>query len=163
VENMTVFWPLLDSLADLNLNPETTEEEFYERVLRILKEEFLSDPVTLGSFELGLSLHTAAPKIEAYYQYYRSSVVPSVGESYDEGCDAWVHFDGQQICQVEDLQSALAKSPIQRYTGNMKLIDVIGKSRYCRSIMSTTPLLLPQLQFCMRTSRQMHLNRSTQP
>jgi UDP-glucose:glycoprotein glucosyltransferase len=76
VENSTIFWPLLDSLADLKLVPEITEKDFYENVLRTLKDEFLTDPVTLGSFELGLSLHTAAPKIEAYYQYYRSSVVP---------------------------------------------------------------------------------------
>ena len=116
MENTTVFWPLLDSLADLNLGPEITEREFYERVLRTLKDEFLSDPVTLGSFELGLSLHIAAPKIEAYYQYYRSSVVPSVGESYDDACEAWVHFDGRQICRLVDLESAIAQSSTtQRY------------------------------------------------
>lgn len=116
VENATVFWPLLDSLADLNLGPEMTEKEFYERVLRTLKDKFLSDPVTLGSFELGLSLHTAAPKIEAYYQYYRSSVVPSVGESYDDACEAWVHVNGRQICRLEDLESAIAQSSTtQRY------------------------------------------------
>ena len=138
MENSTVFWPLLDSLADLSIGSEITEKEFYERVLRTLQDQFLSDPVTLGLFELGLSLHTAAPKIEAYYQYYRSSVVPSVGENYDDGCVAWVHFDGRQFCRLEDLKSALVQSGTpQRYIEYDTGIDVVGKSSFCRSIMST--------------------------
>ena len=114
-----MFWPLLDSLADLKLGPETTEQEFYERALRTLKDEFLTDPVTLGSFELGLSLHTAAPKIEAYHQFYRSSVLPSLGDMYDDDCEAWVHFDGRQFCRLEDFMDTLKQSgTTQQYFNN---------------------------------------------
>jgi hypothetical protein len=146
------------------LGPEITEKDFYENVLQTLKDEFLTDPVTLGSFELGLSLHTAAPKIEAYYQYYRSSVVPSLGENYDEGCEAWVHFDGQQFCRLEDFESALAQSnKMLGYVEHGDRINVAGKSRYCPSIKSTTHRQLhPRLSY-MRTSKQRHSNLSTQP
>ena len=61
----------------------------------------------LGSFELGLSLHVAAPKIEAYYQFYQTSVVPSLGSGYQEGCSAWVYWRGRQICDTESLESTL--------------------------------------------------------
>ena len=146
------------------MSPEITEKDFYENVLQSLKDKFLTDPVTLGSFELGLSLHTAAPKIEAYYQYYISSVVLSLGENYDEGCEAWVQFDGQQFCRLEDFESALAQSTkMLRYVEYGDRIDVIGKSRYCPSIMSTIRRQLhPQLS-CMRTSKQRHSNLSTHP
>ena len=109
VENSTVFWPLLDSLADLEPTSKTTEKEFYRGALEILRNDFLTDPVALSSFELGLSLHTAAPKIEAYHQFYRSSVLPSLGDVYDDGCAAWVHFDGRQFCNLEDFEGILTQ------------------------------------------------------
>ena len=77
----------------------------------------MTDPVVLGSFELGLSLHTAAPKIEAYYQYYETSVVPSLTE-YDESCESWVHWRGKQICRTNDLEATLRQS-----TGEQRCVE----------------------------------------
>ena len=73
----------------------------------VLRDDFLRDPVTLGSFDLGLSLHIAAPKIEAYYQFYETSVVPSL-KSYDESCENWVLLGGQQICSPDKLGELLS-------------------------------------------------------
>lgn len=107
VENPDIFWPLLDSLSQPELGTYETEKEYYEKVLESLGNEFLSDPVTLGSFELGLSLHTAAPKIEAYYQFYNTSVVPSLEGNYYTACETWVYWRGQQICSPDGLESIL--------------------------------------------------------
>lgn len=109
VENPDIFWPLLDSLSQPELGTYATEKEYYERVLQLLGDEFLSDPVTLGSFELGLSLHTAAPKIEAYYQFYNTSVVPSLGGKYHNSCETWVYWRGEQICSPDGLESILRR------------------------------------------------------
>ena len=84
-----------------------TEKEYYDAAVKTLKEEFLVDPVSLGSFELGLGLHTAAPKIEAYYQFYNTSVIPSL-EAFDKNCEDWVYFMGKQICTPEGLESSLS-------------------------------------------------------
>jgi Thioredoxin-like domain len=109
VENASIFWPFLDSLTTPELVKYDVEKDYYERVVKLLHDEFFTDPVTLGSFELGLSLHTAAPKIEAYYQYYRTSVVSSL-DKYDESCDNWVHWRGEQICSPDNLEATLKGS-----------------------------------------------------
>ena len=113
VEDASIFWPFLDSLSKPELAKYDTEKEYYERVLQLLHNEFLTDPVTLGSFELGLSLHTAAPKIEAYYQFYNTSVVTSLGK-YDESCTSWVHWQGKQICSPDNLETTLRESTTER-------------------------------------------------
>jgi len=64
--------------------------------------------VTLASFELGLSLHIAAPKIEAYYQFYKTGVVQIIS-TYREDCENWVLWRGQQICSPGDLETELRK------------------------------------------------------
>jgi UDP-glucose:glycoprotein glucosyltransferase len=107
VEDPEIFWPLLDSLTQPELGIYETEKEYYEKVLELLGDGFLSDPVTLGSFELGLSLHTAAPKIEAYYQFYNTSVVPSLEGNYYSSCETWVYWRGQQICSPDGLDNVL--------------------------------------------------------
>jgi UDP-glucose:glycoprotein glucosyltransferase len=83
-----------------------TEKEYYENIRRLLHDEFLVELVTLSSFELGLALRTAAPKIEAYYQFYNTSVVPSL-ETYYELCETWIHWRGEQICSPDNLDAKL--------------------------------------------------------
>jgi UDP-glucose:glycoprotein glucosyltransferase len=102
VEDASIYWPLLERLSSAEFRTFTTEKEYYESVSKVLRDDFLRDPVTLGSFDLGLSLHIAAPKIEAYYQFYETSVVPSLG-NYDESCENWVLLGGQQICSPDKL------------------------------------------------------------
>ena len=115
VENYSIFWPLLDSLTQPELAECDNAKEYYEKAIRILQTDYMTDPVVLGSFELGLSLHTAAPKIEAYYQFYETSVVPSLTE-YDESCQSWVYWRGKQICSPDDLDTTLRQgTDEQRY------------------------------------------------
>lgn len=55
------------------------------------------DAETLSSFNLGLSLRTTAPRIEAHYQYYHNSVEPILSED-DVSCPVWVLFGGKKYC-----------------------------------------------------------------
>lgn len=48
-------------------------------------------------FKLALSVHEAAPRIEAYNQFYRESVVHSLSQ-YDDQCEVWAQVDHTQFC-----------------------------------------------------------------
>ena len=113
VENVTAFWPLLDSLSQLKHDEYVTEKRYYNEVLHILSQEYVNDPVALASFELGLSLHTAAPKIEAYYQFYDTNIVPSLVK-YNDSCQSWVQWRGEQVCMPSDLERMLQQSTRER-------------------------------------------------
>lgn len=62
-------------------------------------------------FDYALSIHSAAPRIEAHYQYYNTSIVPSISQDTTGGCDNWVHvpFSGERYCSSE-LEEASAHS-----------------------------------------------------
>ena len=55
------------------------------------------DAETLSSFNLALTLRTAAPRIEAHYQYYHNYVEPILSED-DVSCPVWVLFGGKKYC-----------------------------------------------------------------
>ena len=117
MEEPSIFWNLLDSLSKSELGTYETEREYYGRVVQLLREEFLTEEVTLGSFELGMSLHTAAPKIEAYYQFYNTSVIPSLNDKYYDNCETWLYWRGEQICSPDKLAlKFLPARPTERYT-----------------------------------------------
>lgn len=55
----------------------------------------MPDPDALSTFNLALSLRSAAPRIEAHYQYYETAIEPFV-EHRD--CEVWVLFNRKQYC-----------------------------------------------------------------
>ncbi|KAJ3413453.1 hypothetical protein HDV05_008022 [Chytridiales sp. JEL 0842] len=59
---------------------------------------------------LYLSTHSGAPAVEAFYQFYKETVLPSFKGSagFDEECGSWVDWYGTQICDPEALQKAVA-------------------------------------------------------
>lgn len=61
----------------------------------------------LSTFKLALSLRTAAPRIEAHYQYYDSAAEPSLQGS-KETCPEWILANGKQYCSP-DLAEAGAR------------------------------------------------------
>ena len=80
----------------------TTDQDLYEKFLEVLEQDgHITNGASLSSFKLALSLHAAAPRIEAHYQYYNASVVPSMMAAQDAACPVWVHLDGQQYCSPE--------------------------------------------------------------
>lgn len=52
-----------------------SEEKLYNKFMRVLQEDgIVTDPATLASLNLALSVHAAAPRLEAHYQFYDTEV-----------------------------------------------------------------------------------------
>lgn len=96
-ENATAYFPILDRIASGHFSSVTTEAELYEAFLDVLREDdHITSPEALSTFNLALSLRTAAPRVEAHYQYYSTAVQPEVENKPD--CDTWAVIDGYQHC-----------------------------------------------------------------
>ena len=54
----------------------------------------------LSSFDLALSMHSAAPRLEAHFQYYKTAIEPALGQEDESACDSWIHvpWSGQRFC-----------------------------------------------------------------
>lgn len=97
-ENASSYFPLLDRIADGYFVESTTDKDLYESFLSLLQEDgHITSPESLSTFKLALSTRSAAPRIEAHYQYYQTGVEPTL-QGDQEGCDAWVVWNGQQHC-----------------------------------------------------------------
>lgn len=98
-ENATSYFPLLDRIADGAFDDIVTDKELYDRFLQIVRNDgHLTTPEGLASFKLSLAIRSAAPRIQAHYQYYNTSVEPSLMVAQDTVCPVWVHSDGKQYC-----------------------------------------------------------------
>jgi len=101
-ENSTCYFPLLDRIADGYFVEAITDHELYTYFLRLVQDDgHLTDPESLSSFQFALSIHSAAPRIEAHYQYYNTSVEPSLVAAEFTECPVWVHFEGKKYCSPE--------------------------------------------------------------
>jgi UDP-glucose:glycoprotein glucosyltransferase len=82
----------------------------YNKFLKLLQSDgHLKTPEAISSFQFALSIHSAAPRIEAHYQFYNSSVVPLLGGS---DCIAWVSHNGQQYCSPGKTEASLEAADI---------------------------------------------------
>lgn len=96
-ENATAYFPLLDRIATGHFSSVATESGLYQTFLDVLREDgHITSAEALATFNLALSLRTAAPRIEAHYQYYSTSVGPEVGDMDD--CYNWALVDGHRYC-----------------------------------------------------------------
>lgn len=78
------------------------EKELYEAFLQLLQDDgHITEPDALSSFQFALSIRTSAPRIEAHYHFYNTSVEPSLEAAQADGCDSWVQLEGKQYCSPE--------------------------------------------------------------
>lgn len=97
-ENATSYYPLLDSIADGYFADATTDRELYDKFLVLLKEGgHISSEAALSTFKLALSLRSAAPRVEAHYQFYTTAAESSVSGD-QTGCSQWILWEGAQYC-----------------------------------------------------------------
>lgn len=59
----------------------------------------MDTPEALSTFKLALSMRSAAPRIEAHYQYYDTAVAPSLGTARAD-CAEWILLGGKQYCSA---------------------------------------------------------------
>ncbi|EED20197.1 UDP-glucose:glycoprotein glucosyltransferase, putative [Talaromyces stipitatus ATCC 10500] len=98
-ENSSAYFPLLDRIATGTFEDATTDKDLYETFLQVLIEDnHLQSKESLDSFKFALAIRSAAPRIEAHYQYYNTSVQSTLGTAQDAACPVWVHMDGKQYC-----------------------------------------------------------------
>lgn len=93
---------MLDCVADGTFDNASTDRELYDRFLKVVYEDgHLKTPEGLSSFKLSLAIRSAAPRIEAHYQFYNTSVQHSLMAAQDAVCPVWVHSDGKQYCSAD--------------------------------------------------------------
>jgi hypothetical protein len=101
-ENSSSYFPLLDRIATGYFASASTDAALYEKFLGVLQDDgYLSSAEGLSTFKLALSLRSAAPRIEAHYQYYSTAVAPALGDWSESECFNWVLLDGKQYCRPE--------------------------------------------------------------
>ncbi|KAK1830513.1 UDP-glucose:glycoprotein glucosyltransferase [Podospora conica] len=96
-DNATVYFSLLDRIAKGDLASAKTDQALYEKFLEILQADGHMNAEELSTFKLALSMRSAAPRIEAHYQFYTTSVEPTLSGSQDD-CAQWFLLDGKQYC-----------------------------------------------------------------
>ncbi|OCH94043.1 glycosyltransferase family 24 protein [Obba rivulosa] len=108
IEEPDAFFPLLDVLTNPELQPEVaprSEKEWHQYALdTAVAEGYLSAPGAHAAVEMELALHSASPKLEAYFQFYqdRDHLRREAGVT-DADCDSWVDWYGQVACDTETL------------------------------------------------------------
>lgn len=128
LEDSTSYFPLLDRIADGTFLDLTTDQQLYDKFIQVLQQDgHITQPEALSSFNFALSLHAAAPRIEAQYQYYNTTVEPSMMVAQDAACPVWVHLDGQQYCSPE-LERAQQSVNSDRLDTDLPFDHVLGSS-----------------------------------
>ncbi|KAI8670713.1 hypothetical protein NCS57_00544100 [Fusarium keratoplasticum] len=98
-ENSTSYFPLLDKIASGHFASASSDAELYDQFLEVLQQDgHIASPDALSTFKLALSLRSAAPRIEAHYQYYSTAVDPTTKEDVDDKCQSWALVDNKKYC-----------------------------------------------------------------
>ncbi|KAF1828876.1 hypothetical protein BDW02DRAFT_511256 [Decorospora gaudefroyi] len=132
-ENATAYYPILDRVSEGYFDDKHSEQELYTAFVELLHTEgHITEPEARASFEFALSVRAAAPRIEAHYQFYNTSVDPSLEAEQTEACEIWVSFHGKQYCSVHlDEPFGGIKSertyqlPFDRILGNSSALPAI--------------------------------------
>jgi UDP-glucose:glycoprotein glucosyltransferase len=98
-ENSTAYFPILDRIADGYFDKAKTDQDLFTSFVELLENDgHITDRETLSSFQFALSVRSAAPRIEAHYQFYNTSVEQSLEAEQTSDCETWVSFGGKQYC-----------------------------------------------------------------
>lgn len=94
-----MYFPILDRIAEGYFDSSNTDKELYERFLTLLQDDqLITDPESLSSLKFALSIRNSAPRIQAHYQFYETSVEPSLE---DQSCETWLEVGGKQYCDAQ--------------------------------------------------------------
>ncbi|KAF7562136.1 hypothetical protein G7046_g2010 [Stylonectria norvegica] len=100
-ENSTSYFPLLDKVSSGYFGSAISDKDLYLLFRDVLREDgHITTAEALSTFDLALSLRSAAPRIEAHYQYYSTAVESTVADLLQESkeCLDFVLFEGQRYC-----------------------------------------------------------------
>ena len=107
IEEPDAFFPLLDILTNPDVfpgNERLSPEALEQRVLQsALSAGYLSKPGSVEAVQAQLGLHSATPKIMAFYQHYSDMAGTQNISEKTESCGSWVDWYGGVICDVDEL------------------------------------------------------------
>ena len=117
-DNATTYFSLLDRVAKGHFAEAKTDKELYEKFLEVLQTDGHMDAETLSTFKLSLSMRSAAPRIEAHYQYYSTAIEESLTEENQDGCENWLLYNAKQFCtpNLEDAPRGAIETRAQERT-----------------------------------------------
>lgn len=81
-ENQTAYLPLLDTIASGRFSSADSDEQLYTQFIQALQDDgHITDFAAISSFKFALAVHEAAPRVEAHYQFWRSTseIYPEAG------------------------------------------------------------------------------------
>ena len=85
------------------MSSEKTDQQIYHDSLSII-EPYLTRPALA---KMSLAIHSAAPRIEAYHQYYRENIISTISKTscqYSGTVQVWADINEEQaICDADDL------------------------------------------------------------
>ncbi|KIY66670.1 glycosyltransferase family 24 protein [Cylindrobasidium torrendii FP15055 ss-10] len=115
LENADAFFPLVDQLTDPDthaLHPHRSAEALHQLTLEAaLENKLLNAPGAVQFVEMGFAMHTATPKIEAFYQHY-------AGLTGHKQCGGtWVDWYGTVVCDVETLVQLAGQDTLDARAG----------------------------------------------
>jgi UDP-glucose:glycoprotein glucosyltransferase len=98
-ENSSAYFPLLDRIAEGKFALAKNDAELYQGFLDLLRSDgHITSDEAFSTFNLALSLRSAAPRIETHYQFYSTAVEPQLGHTKSQDCVAWVQVNHQRFC-----------------------------------------------------------------
>ncbi|EIW54691.1 glycosyltransferase family 24 protein [Trametes versicolor FP-101664 SS1] len=115
IEDPDAFFPLLHAVTDASVFPlpsdKSSPAHAHQHVLETaLALDFLAEPGAYVSAEMHVALHSASPKLEAFYQYYTDHhATRTEGRT---SCGSWVDWYGEVVCDVETLANLVQTASI---------------------------------------------------
>ncbi|CCJ29871.1 unnamed protein product [Pneumocystis jirovecii] len=103
-QNESLFFPLLDIISKekhMILSKLNFDNYNYLRNL-VYDYKIMRDNISLSILDYALALHSSAPKIQAYYNYYNDVVVSEmISRNFTSECKNWILFNGRQYCDID--------------------------------------------------------------
>lgn len=104
-ESASSYFPLLRLITSHIVGLRKTPESQYEHALQLMGTHHICSGDE-STFNLALSLHTTAPRIEAAFAQYAKLDEAALGVA---DCQAWVEFQGKAYCDAEKLRAAVER------------------------------------------------------
>ncbi|KAF9530297.1 UDP-glucose:glycoprotein glucosyltransferase-domain-containing protein [Crepidotus variabilis] len=106
------FFNYVDRLTNPEVLPPTsltTPEAIHQSALALAVDDgIIKDQDALAKIEMKLAMHAAAPRLQAFYNYYEDNYNYSSGNQ----CGSWVDWYGEVICDVETLAQLVGTEAI---------------------------------------------------
>ena len=115
LENSADFFPAFDLLTSpksgIVPSLKRSQKEIYDLAIETLEvNAFFAEPTSKATLQLSLSLHAVAPKIEAFYQFYKGQF----GAGFDvDHQGSWVDWYGERLRDVDTLKTRLENKDVR--------------------------------------------------